>query len=92
MTSGNHASEQTLTGTQTKGSYYFLTNVDVQNAAAWGAVVTLGASITDGVCLIVEQQPSLAERFGQAPRGRQAAGRRAKSRHFWQSAAGRRQW
>ena len=49
VTSGNHASEQTLTGTQTKGSYYFLTNVDVQNTAAWGAVVTLGASITDGV-------------------------------------------
>ncbi|WP_086967471.1 GDSL-type esterase/lipase family protein [Caballeronia glebae] len=30
-------------------SYYFLTNVDVMNAAATGAVVTFGASITDGV-------------------------------------------
>jgi lysophospholipase L1-like esterase len=29
-------------------SYYFLTNVDVMNAAATGAVVTFGASITDG--------------------------------------------
>jgi lysophospholipase L1-like esterase len=30
-------------------SYYFLTNVDVMNAAATGAVVTFGASITDGL-------------------------------------------
>ena len=30
------------------GSYYFLTNVDVMNAAATGTVVTFGASITDG--------------------------------------------
>lgn len=46
---GNVAGNETLNGAQTKGSYYFLTNVDVQNAGAWGAVVTLGASITDGV-------------------------------------------
>ena len=30
-------------------SYYFLTNLDVQNDAATGAVVTFGASITDGL-------------------------------------------
>ncbi|WP_051180377.1 GDSL-type esterase/lipase family protein [Caballeronia insecticola] len=30
-------------------SYYFLTNLDVMNAAATGAVVAFGASITDGV-------------------------------------------
>jgi lysophospholipase L1-like esterase len=30
-------------------SYYFLTAVDVMNAAATGAVVTFGASITDGM-------------------------------------------
>lgn len=30
-------------------SYYFLTNVDVVNAGATGAVVTFGASITDGL-------------------------------------------
>jgi len=29
-------------------SYYFLVNLDVQNQAALGSVVTLGASITDG--------------------------------------------
>jgi lysophospholipase L1-like esterase len=46
---GDVAGSETLNGAQTKGSYYFLTNVDVQNPAAWGAVVTLGASITDGV-------------------------------------------
>lgn len=30
-------------------SYYFLTNLDVQNAAATGALVAFGASITDGM-------------------------------------------
>lgn len=43
------ADDESLNGAQTRGSYFFLTNVDVQNPAAWGAVVTLGASITDGV-------------------------------------------
>ncbi len=46
---GNVASSETLANAQVKGSYYFLTNLDVQNDEAWGAVVTLGASITDGV-------------------------------------------
>lgn len=49
VAAGNVAGDATLNGAQTKGSYYFLTNVDVQNADAWGAVVALGASITDGV-------------------------------------------
>ena len=49
VANGNVAGDENLSGAQTKGSYYFLTNVDVQNSAAWGAVVTLGASITDGV-------------------------------------------
>jgi lysophospholipase L1-like esterase len=49
VASGNVAANESLNGAQVKGSYYFLTNVDVQNASAWGAVVTLGASITDGV-------------------------------------------
>jgi lysophospholipase L1-like esterase len=35
-------------GNQTGGSYHFLTAVEVQNPAAVGALVTLGASITDG--------------------------------------------
>jgi len=49
VAAGNVAGSETLSGAQTKGNYFFLTNVDVQNAGAWGAVVTLGASITDGV-------------------------------------------
>ena len=46
---GDVSGNATLSGTQTTGSFYFLTNLDVQNAYAPGAVVTLGASITDGV-------------------------------------------
>jgi lysophospholipase L1-like esterase len=45
---GNLVSSATLAGAQTNGSYYFLSNLDVVNAAAEGAVVALGASITDG--------------------------------------------
>jgi lysophospholipase L1-like esterase len=37
-----------LAGAQTNGNYLFLSNLDVLNASAEGAVVTLGASITDG--------------------------------------------
>jgi lysophospholipase L1-like esterase len=37
------------TNSATGQAYYFLTNVDVQNAAASGAVVAFGASITDGI-------------------------------------------
>ena len=45
--SGDVAGDKTLTGT-TNGSYFFLSNLDVQSPSAEGAVVTLGASITDG--------------------------------------------
>ena len=48
IASGDVSANQNLTGAQTTGSYYFLVNLDVQNPAAQGAVVTLGASITDG--------------------------------------------
>ena len=49
IASGDVAANASLSGAQTTGSYYFLANLDVQNDAAIGAVVTLGASITDGV-------------------------------------------
>ena len=45
---GNMVSSAVLAGTQTNGSYYFLSNLDVVNPDVEGAVVTLGASITDG--------------------------------------------
>jgi lysophospholipase L1-like esterase len=45
---GNMASSPALAGAQTNGSYYFLSNLDVVNPDAEGAVVALGASITDG--------------------------------------------
>jgi lysophospholipase L1-like esterase len=48
IASGDVGGDASLPGAQTTGSYYFLTNVDVQNPAAEGAVATLGASITDG--------------------------------------------
>jgi lysophospholipase L1-like esterase len=49
IANGDVSGNATLSGPQTTGSYYFLANLDVQNSAAQGAVVTLGASITDGV-------------------------------------------
>ena len=48
VASGDVSGDATLTSPQTNGSYYFLVNLDVQNPLATGAVVTLGASITDG--------------------------------------------
>jgi lysophospholipase L1-like esterase len=45
---GNVVSSATLSGAQTNGSYYFVSNLDVLNPAAEGAVVALGASITNG--------------------------------------------
>jgi lysophospholipase L1-like esterase len=45
--SGDVAGDKALAG-GTVGSYPFVSNLDVQNASAEGAVVTLGASITDG--------------------------------------------
>ena len=91
VASGNVASAETLSGAQTKGSYYFLTNVDVQNTAAWGAVVTLGASITDGVASGGNNNRrwpnDLAKRLSDA----QIPRRRAEPGYFGQSTAGRRQ-
>ncbi|WP_327286963.1 GDSL-type esterase/lipase family protein [Streptomyces sp. NBC_01198] len=49
LAGGDVSGNGTLSGASTSGSYSFLTNLDVQNSAAQGAVVTLGASITDGV-------------------------------------------
>ena len=49
VAAGDVAGNATLNGPQTNGSYTFLAGLDVQNSAATGSVVTLGASITDGV-------------------------------------------
>jgi lysophospholipase L1-like esterase len=48
IASGDVSGSATLSGAQTTGSYFFLVNLDVQNASSLGAVATLGASITDG--------------------------------------------
>jgi lysophospholipase L1-like esterase len=47
IASGDVSGNATVSGSTT-GSYYFLMNLDVQNSSSNGAVVTLGASITDG--------------------------------------------
>ena len=49
VASGDVSGNASLPGAQTVGSFYFLTTLDVQNSSSQGAVVTLGASITDGV-------------------------------------------
>ncbi|WP_063627936.1 GDSL-type esterase/lipase family protein [Actinospica robiniae] len=48
IASGDVAGAASLSGAQTTGSYYFLSNLDVLNSASQGSVVTFGASITDG--------------------------------------------
>jgi lysophospholipase L1-like esterase len=48
IASGDVAAGASLSGAQTTGSYFILTSLDVENPAAQGALVTLGASITDG--------------------------------------------
>jgi lysophospholipase L1-like esterase len=48
IASGDVSGNATLSGAQTTNSYFFLTNLNVQNTAAQGAVVAFGASITDG--------------------------------------------
>jgi lysophospholipase L1-like esterase len=45
---GNVSGSTSLSSVRKTQNYYFLTNLDVQNQAARGSVVTLGASITDG--------------------------------------------
>ena len=49
VASGDVSGNKDLSNPATMGSYYLLANLDVKNSAALGAVVTLGASITDGV-------------------------------------------
>ncbi len=67
---GDVAGNATLASPQTTGSYYFLANLDVQNPAAEGAVVTLGASITDGIASAADANRrwpnDLAVRLNQA--------------------------
>lgn len=48
VAAGNQSTKGSLSGVQTFDTYAFLAGIDVQNADAAGAVVTLGASITDG--------------------------------------------
>ncbi|HEY2902357.1 MAG TPA: carbohydrate-binding protein [Polyangia bacterium] len=48
IASGDVSGSATLSNPGTTGSYFFLVNLDVQNTSSSGAVVTLGASITDG--------------------------------------------
>ncbi|WP_194909551.1 SGNH/GDSL hydrolase family protein [Catenulispora rubra] len=45
---GDVSGAASLSGAQTQNNYYFLSSLDVQNPNSAGAVVTLGASITDG--------------------------------------------
>ncbi len=45
---GDVSGNTNLAGVKTTQSYYFLINLDLQDEASSGAVVTLGASITDG--------------------------------------------
>jgi lysophospholipase L1-like esterase len=48
IASGDVSGAASLPSAQTASSYFFLTNLDVQNANSEGSVVALGASITDG--------------------------------------------
>lgn len=48
IASGDVSSAETMIDPKTAASYYLLTNVDVEDRNAKGAVVTLGASITEG--------------------------------------------
>jgi lysophospholipase L1-like esterase len=49
VAAGDQSAAATLDGARTTTGYFFLAGVDVQNQAAYGAVVALGASITDGM-------------------------------------------
>ncbi|WP_250008318.1 SGNH/GDSL hydrolase family protein [Actinoplanes sp. M2I2] len=48
VAAGNQSTQASLSGAGTFDNYAFLAGIDVRNAEAEGAVVTLGASITDG--------------------------------------------
>jgi lysophospholipase L1-like esterase len=45
---GDQAGAESISGVRRTSSYYFLAGVDVRNPATAGAVVALGASVTDG--------------------------------------------
>jgi lysophospholipase L1-like esterase len=49
IAAGDVSGNASITATQTSNDYYLLANLDVQNSGSAGAVVALGASITDGV-------------------------------------------
>jgi lysophospholipase L1-like esterase len=49
VAAGDVSGNASLSGVREMGSYYFLAGLDVQAGGAQGAVVTLGASLTDGV-------------------------------------------
>jgi lysophospholipase L1-like esterase len=49
IAAGDVTAQPSISPVAQYGSNFFLTNLDVQNAAATGAVVALGASITDGI-------------------------------------------
>jgi lysophospholipase L1-like esterase len=48
VVSGDASGAASLSSPQIQNSYFFLSSLDVQNASSQGAVVALGASITDG--------------------------------------------
>ena len=48
VANGDVSGNTDLSVASTPSSYFYLTNLDVQDSAATGAVVTFGASITDG--------------------------------------------
>jgi lysophospholipase L1-like esterase len=48
VANGDVSGSTNISVASTPSSYFYLTNLDVQDTAAAGAVVTLGASITDG--------------------------------------------
>ncbi|HEV2373525.1 MAG TPA: SGNH/GDSL hydrolase family protein [Streptosporangiaceae bacterium] len=48
ITSGDQSGAASFSNPRTQNNYYFLSGLEVQNPKSHGAVVTLGASITDG--------------------------------------------
>jgi lysophospholipase L1-like esterase len=49
VAAGDQSAAASISGAQRTSGYFFLAGLDVRNPAAAGAVVTLGASITDGL-------------------------------------------
>ena len=49
IAAGDVSAQPSISPVAQYGSNFFLTNLDVQNASATGAIVALGASITDGI-------------------------------------------